>query len=595
MIRINFAYRQTSRWIVLLFLLLVLNPTFLISEDAPSAPITTITVTDQPSSESESSDDTTGPKVEIRQMGEGRISMDFRDASLPEVLEVLSQLSGANFVAAEDAAAKKFNLFLDNVTFDDAFKAIIKGNGLVATKVGEENIYMIRVGTGEDALVPLETRIFKLKYVRATKVKILSLSESSSSSGSSPVGGVSGSTSVGTSATISGGEPAEIKTTVEDLLSPRGKVTVNDRDNSLIVTDTEEKLDEVAKVIDKLDHPVDQVLIEAIIVEKTIDIDKFLGTEWGTGSEGSIGTISGARGVFNIPSINQFGDLFNGNDLVNSGVGISLGSYDFSQLEATLKALQTDSRTKVLAQPKVLVLDNEPAFIKITVNEVIGTNSQVSAGGGTGSNLQATTAERTETGVTLKVTPLINDEKMITMLLEPRYATADTSTFSSSFRDPRIRASRTTLSVESGRIVSISGLMQRDETKIKRKLPILGDIPLFGVFFTKWTTQKVDRELIIFLRPHIIRHGDMGLVQVRSIPDKMTTPDEEVAEFWKVWEKPWFKEAVASKHKSKLKESDQFFDSQENMMDQALIDFEHPKTDSKPGKNIPSTLPAKPA
>ncbi len=515
--------------------------------------------------------ESTAPVLEAKEVGDGRISMDFRDALLPEVLKVLSSLTGANFVTAEDAALKKINIFLENVTFADALTALVKGNGLVATRVGEENIYMIRVGTGEDALIPLETRVIKMKYVRVTKVKVLSITEGASGGTSGTSGstsGATGSTSVGASASVSGGEPAEIKDTIEDLLSPRGKVTVNDRTNSLIITDTAERVDEIEKVLKILDHPLDQVLIEAIIIERSLTFNKYLGTEWGTGTEGQLGTVAGARGVFNVPSVNQFGDLFRGEDLLNKGTGLSFGSFDFSQMEATLKALQTDQRAKVLAKPRVLVLDNEPAFIKITVNEVIGTNSQVTPGSSS-QNITATTAERSETGVTLKVTPLINDDRNITMLLEPRYATADTSSFSSSFRDPRIRASRTTLAVESGRVITISGLMQRDETKIKRKVPILGDIPVFGVFFSKWTTQKVDRELIIFLRPHIVKHGEFGLVRTDSIPDKMTSIDEEAAEFWKIWDKPWFKELKANSS-PRVREMASFFNERDQVMDQAL-------------------------
>ncbi len=542
------------------------------------------------------------PVANIKESEEGKLSIEFSDVGLSEVLKVLSSLSGANFVTSEDAAKKKISLFLDNVSFDDALEAIIKGNSLVMQKVGASNIILIRGITGEDALAPLETRVFKLKYVRAAKVKVLSLSESTSSSaggssGSSTGSGVGvGSSSIGTSATVSGGEPSEIKDTIEDLLSPRGKVTVDDRTNSLIVTDTPDRLEQIEKVVTILDHPLDQVLIEAIILETATDFDKYLGTDWGNGSgeNNSLGTISGARGVFNIPSINQFGDLIPDNhDLLEEGTGLSFGSYDFSQMTATLRALQTDSRTKVLAKPRVLVLDNEPAFIKITVNEVIGVNSQVSAGGGAGENLTTETAERSETGVTLKVTPLINDENYITLLLEPRYATADTSTFNTDFRDPRIRATRTTLSVESGKVISISGLLQRDEVKIRRKVPILGDIPFFGAFFTKWTTNKLDRELMIFLRPVIVKREDSRIVQARSIPDKMTSMEEETSEFWKFWDKPWFKERYRSKGQDASEEVDQFFDERNKVIEQALqLESQKLNTVSAPTNSWPIGITA---
>lgn len=397
------------------------------------------------------------PILEVEALGDDRISMDFSNADLSEVLKVLSTISGANFVTAEDAAIKKINLSLENVTFEDAFQAIIKGNALVAQKVGEEGIYIVRVATGEDALIPLETRVFKLHFLRVATVKEVSLDESSSGSGSSGSSSIGGSSSVVGSITISGGEATEILDTIEDLVSPRGRVTINDRMNALVVTDVVERLDQIEKVIEVLDVKLDQVLIETIMLETTLDFDKFIGTEWGSGSEGTLGTISGAQGLFNVPSPNQFGDIFNLPDLFDKNRGVSFGSFDFNQIEGILKAIQTDDRTKILARPKLLVLDNEPAFIKITVNAVIAQNTQIATG--SSSPVQSTSVERQEIGVTLKATPLINDDETITMTLEPKFSTLEVSQFSSAFLDPRIRATRTTLMVKDGQVIVISGLL----------------------------------------------------------------------------------------------------------------------------------------
>lgn len=538
-----------------------------------------------------------GPKVEARASSEGRITIDFRDALLPEVLKVLSSLSGVSFVTAEDASTKKINLFLENVTFEDALKAVIKGNGLAAQKVSEENIYMVRLATGDDALIPLETRVFKLKYVRVAKVKEVSVSESSTSGGSSSgssSSSIGGSSSIAGAVSASGGEPTEIKRTIEDLLSPRGKVTINDRTNSLIITDISERLDEIAKVIQLLDKPLDQVLIEAIMLESALNFNRRIGTEWGTdnasGTDTSLGTVSGARGSFSIPFINQAGDLLDRGSLLDEDMGLSFGSFDFSQLQATLRALQTDNRTKILAKPRLLVLDNEPAFIKITVNAVIAQNTQIATG--SSAPVQSTSNERTEVGVTLKVTPLINDDHTITLTLEPRFSTLETAQFASTLLDPRIRASRTTLCVEDGHVVVISGLLQRDQTKIRRKLPILGDIPFFGWFFSKWTTQKVDRDLMIFLRPQIIRRGDSSLIRARTIPDEMTTVEEEAAEFWKVWEKPWFKDMreKISESKEAVGNDPQAFDEAKNRaIEKAFQSFKGDHISERPMPSLAAT------
>ena len=589
--------RSYPFFILLLILTLVFTPTFVYADEVSDSGV---------SSDAVSQDSGLEPaKLEVQDMGDGKISMDFRDALLPDVLKVLSSLSGTNFVTAEDAAAKKVNIFLENVSFEDALAAIVKGNGLVAQKVGEQNIYMIRVGTGEDALIPLETKVFKLKYIRVAKAKEVAISEGSGSSGSSgsSSSSVGGSTSITAAAALSGGEPTEIKDTIEDLLSPRGKVTVNDRTNSVIITDTQERLEQIEKVITELDHPLNQVLIEAIMLETAADFDKYLGTDWGTGSgsANSLGSISGARGSFNIPFLNQAGDIFDRGSLLDENTGLSFGSFDFSQMTATLRALQTDNRTKILAKPKILVLDNEPAFVKITVNAVVAQNSSTIAGGGTGTNISSTSTERTEIGVTLKVTPLINDDNTITLTIEPRFSTLETAQFDSDLLDPRIRASRTTLSIKDGEVITMGGLMQRQDEKVKRKVPILGDVPLFGVFFTKWTTEKLDRELVLFLRPQIVRNGNSELIRAKSIPDKISTADEEAIEFWKIWKKPWFKERIAKSPFSDQAISDDgaahFFDGRDQAMNESLAfhDLELGRTKNSktpPDSKTPISTPA---
>lgn len=466
-----------------------------------------------------------------------RFYFDFKSTKLIQVLTVLSQLSGINFVAGKEVADREVNMVLDNVTLEDTLEAISRGSNVVYDFIPKKNIYLFRAAADAENLPPLITRVFKLYYVLASPIREIAGGESTS-------GGASG-TASSTFTTLSetqqnqGGTSSPILTVVRNILSERGRVNVDDRSNSLVVTDTEDRLRMVEQVIAELDRKLDQVLIEVILIETFEDLDRHLGIEWSTtSSEGTFGTIKGGsartRFPFNLKYIGGH-EVFNKEgvtkeEVVTVAPASSFGTKDFSTFQSTLKALQSASKLRILAKPKILVLDNHPALVKITTNSAIGQNTVATATGQL-TSASTTTTERSETGTSLRLTPHINSKDQITMTIEPRFVTLASSSILSSTGDTTIRTARTTLMVRDGQTIAIGGLLSSQQTNTNRKVPILGDIPVLGEALTKRTKTIDDRELVLFITLHVIR--DPAELETFSVPDSRERMSEVTTPFWK--------------------------------------------------------------
>jgi type II secretory pathway component GspD/PulD (secretin) len=520
--------------------------------------------------------------VKVEKTAAGRYYLDFKAASLINVLNVLSSLSGINFVAGPEVADRKVNMTLDNVSLEDVLQSISSGSNVSYDSLPGRNIYLFRASSDSPEKPPLITRVFRLYYVLVSALKEIgdssssfgsgtsggsSSSGSSSSSGGSSSGGLSsgssGSSSSGSSSS-SDSSTVSIVTAVEKILSERGKVSVDDRSNSLIVTDSEDRLRMVESAIMQLDRPLDQVLINVLLVETYEDLTRNLGVTWGD-ENGSFGTVTGGTQTTNFPFLNGATDTASANstnffkglykglanvpDQFNPGKTtgtIVQGSRDFTSFSVSLTALEKASKLKILAKPKVLVLDNHPAIVKISTNAAIGSTSvTASAGGSSGTN--TTTTERAEVGTILRVTPLINTKDRITMTVEPTFATVDASAIKIGLPnngvtgDPTVRSARTTLMVNDGQTIALGGLLMSNQSNGNRKVPFFGNLPVVGkALFTSNDKTMQNRELILFVTPYIIR--DPSALQTSSVPDKRLSYEDEAAPFWKVKQKEWYRE-----------------------------------------------------
>ena len=441
------------------------------------------------------------------------ISVDLENAAILNVVKLLSQQTGFNFIAAQSIQAKNFTLYLDKTPLKEAMDIIFKANNLAYDYYPQANIFVIK-DTGA-AQLEVQTKTYYLKYTRIYSISSVSSSSSGSGSSSSagstgPAGPGSSSSSGSGSGSFTGGETSQIVGAVQRVLSAQGKVGTDPVTNSLIVTDIPSQFPVIEQVIASIDVAMPQVMIEV----EVLDVSKSLVDQIGTrlGSQDSDGTVS-LLSYSPWPRIDNAGQTTLNNSLSSSGgssaggssIAPMVGALDFSQMKMALQLFSQDTSTRSLARPRILTLNNEPAEVNLTVDEVIGI-SQNQQGQGSASGT-TTTAERAQTGVQLHVTPQINSETgEITMVLEVINRESKASSFAG-FRDVEERGTKNLIRLKTGETLLIGGLIKQEAEKIMSKTPFLGDIPFLGKAFRYKSEKKTDRELLVFLTPKIVQAG----------------------------------------------------------------------------------------
>ena len=427
-----------------------------------------------------------------------RISINLEKVRLVDLLKAFSVQSGLNFICTEAIRERTLTVYLDNVPLKEAIDMIFKANNLAYDYYPQANLFVVKE-LGKPS-VELKTKVYRLKYIR---VKGSRLQEEITSSGGGEGGG--------------GGAKVEvhIKEAVEGVLSEYGKVIEEPSTNSLIVVDVPSRFPMIDKIIESLDKPQSKVLIEAEIldVSKTA-IDK-LGINWpetlatlnviGTRVTsfpfgGSKKNVSANSSTLSMDS--TYGTIeWSANNFAPSILTV-LGA------ELALKFLKSQADTKVLARPKVLTLSGETAEIKITTDEAIGiTKSEDEQG-----NVEYT-IEREETGTRLRVTPQVNPSGEITLVIEAVQKVAKDSGFATTaaafvtgtIKNPEERSTRTVVRLRDGEVLLIGGLIRKETTKSATRVPFISEVPLLGSLFRGGDKNVRERELLIFITPHIVR------------------------------------------------------------------------------------------
>ena len=441
------------------------------------------------------------------------ISMDFKDVSMKDALKVFSMQSGMNFIASEAVADRKVTLYFDKVPLSQAMDKIFSANNLSYELDSEAGIFVVK--DWGKMMAETVTKVFYLKHasVSSSSLKEEESKNLQSSSSGSSTSSTSSSSSAGTSGKWKSEEESGITYSVKKLLSPGGSLVEDFRTNSLIVTDSPMRMKVIAQIIASLDIEIPQIMLEVEMLDVSKNALDKLGIKYQNDLTTSLFTaiIKGAKisTGFPIP-----GDMTSNYDFTKT---LTPGSVDFSTgTTTTFDFIKQNSDAKVLARPKVMTLNNETAEIKITTNEVIGLVT-VQAGTGADSN-STTTAERSETGVSLRVTPQINmDTGEITMFIYPSVKDAVSSSFSG-FKDPEERSTKSIVRIKDGETVVIGGLIRHEKSETMTKLPILGDAPIIGAIFRHKNKDKDrERELLVFITPHIVKSGKVKLSQIQRL------------------------------------------------------------------------------
>ncbi len=291
----------------------------------------------------------------------------------------------------------------------------------------------------------------------------------------------------------------------------RSPITIqaHEATNALVITSPPDLFRSLQGVINKLDVRRAQVLVEAVIAEVNDDRTAELGVSWFVdGSPDGKGPIAGTS--FSAFNATAAGIAIRDDSISVPSPPISFlglgrfnsGSTDFTGL---INAIQGDSRTNVLSKPNIMTLDNEEAEIIVGQEVPFRTGSYTSTGDSGSVTNPFTTITRENVGITLKVKPQINEGNAVKLDIEQKVDSVAPSTEGAADLITNTRSIRTTVLVDDGGTIVLGGLIQDDVLETVQKVPLLGDIPFLGALFRNKSTSKIKKNLLVFIRPSIVR------------------------------------------------------------------------------------------
>jgi general secretion pathway protein D len=294
--------------------------------------------------------------------------------------------------------------------------------------------------------------------------------------------------------------------------STGGQIQADPATNALIITAPEPQYRQLRSVIDMLDQRRAQVFVESLIAEVSADKAAEFGVQWmsGTGNSGSAVGLLGTN--FNVGGTNVFNlaaGIAANTPTLSPGFNLALGQRrnGVLALGALARFLQTDGDSNVLSTPNLLTLDNEEAKIVIGQNVPFVTGQYTANNSNSGAVNPFQTIERKDVGLTLRVKPQISENGTVKMQIFQEVSSIDTRSSSTAGLITNKRSIESSVLVDDGAIVVLGGLLQDDTTNSQEKVPGLGDIPLFGNLFKSEARSRKKTNLMVFLRPVVVRDG----------------------------------------------------------------------------------------
>ncbi|NBA94022.1 type IV pilus secretin PilQ [Pseudomonas sp. R5(2019)] len=410
-----------------------------------------------------------------------KLSLNFQDIDVRSVLQLIADFTNLNLVAS-DTIEGGITLRLQNVPWDQALDLVLKTKNLDKRKIG--NVLLVAPADEIAArerqelesqkqlaeLAPLRRELMQVNYAKAKDIAELFRS-------------------------VTGAQSKE---------EERGSITVDERTNNIIAYQTQERLDELRRIVSQLDIPVRQVMIEARIVEANVDYDKSLGVRWGgsTNLQGNSnwtaygldngGDEAGNTGAdvgANVPFVDM------GATNATSGIGLGFVTNNVL-LDLELSAMEKTGNGEIVSQPKVVTSDKETA--KILKGTEVPYQEASSSG--------ATSVSFKEASLSLEVTPQITPDSRIIMEVkvtkdEPDYLNAVLGV-------PPIKKNEVNAKVlvNDGETIVIGGVFSNTQSKTVDKVPFLGDVPYVGRLFRRDVVQEKKSELLVFLTPRIMNN-----------------------------------------------------------------------------------------
>jgi type IV pilus assembly protein PilQ len=459
--------------------------------------------------------------AEKKYVGE-KIRLSFQDIDLRAVLQVLADTSGKNIVVS-DSVSGSVTLRLQDVPWDQALDIVMRTKGLDKREQG--NVIIVapadELAAREKAelaaqkdlqeLAPLRTEFLQINYAKATDIAALLKGGGG--------GGASASGAPGGGAAGSG----------NTMMSARGSIAVDERTNTLLLSDTADKLAEIRRLVATLDVAIQQVLIESRIVIVNDDFSRDLGVRAGltnvqrNGNDGlfmttgtaagtdlglssAISNLAGNGSVYpvSVATGSNAANRYNVNLPVSNPAGnlafMVLGSDYVVDLE--LSAAQAEGRGEIVSAPRIVTQNQKEAVIRAGT-EIPYQQAAGGAGGGT-------TIQFKDAVLSLKVTPLITPDGNIILDLDvSKDSVGAVIVTSGGVNVPSIdtRSLTATVMVGDGQTVVLGGILETEQRDSTKKVPLIGDIPVLGHLFKSTSKTNNKKELLIFVTPKVLRDG----------------------------------------------------------------------------------------
>ncbi len=424
-----------------------------------------------------------------------RLSIQTKDADVRDALNFIAEYSGVNMIISDDVTGT-ISLKLRQVPWDQALVTIMRSKRLGYIRQGN----VIRISTlitlqaeADSSRAILESQ----KSLTPVRVKVIPVSYADVDSLTKQLGPF--------------------------LSDKRGKIAFDNRTSSLIVTDTDEIINRIAKLVKSLDVPPLQVMIEGKIVEATEEFQRSVGVNWSfDGEKVNLSPSGGANGGpldlragLSINPISRASLL--GNPLA---LDLTVGRLDFlGELGAVLSLAETESTIKILSSPRIVTLNKESA--QITQEGQVLTRSTVTDPTGN----KKSSIERNPVTLNLTVTPQITavGSVILSVLVKRQFATGIVDPESLA-RAINTREAKTKVLVDNGQTAVIGGVYQSDASQGETGVPVLKDIPVLGWLFKYRQRDSQKNELLIFLTPRVINFGEQGKqedIETSSIYERM--------------------------------------------------------------------------
>ncbi len=405
-----------------------------------------------------------------------KISLDFQDANVRNLFRIFSEISGFNLILSPEVTGV-VNMRLLDVPWNEAFEIILTNSGLGRQCLGKNIIRVASLQTlAQEQDREVEENIRKRDKEVSEKLAAELLTEV---------------------VRINYADIKDVALNLETLKSERGKITVDSRTNTLILTDIDENLNDMVKLVNVIDIQTPQVMIEARIVEVNKNVSQELGVQWGTtasvfNDNTTVASPTGANSPFLV-------DLLPGGTALAAGAtsGFALGLEGISDgldLDIQLTALEKKGDARILSSPKVTTLDNKEALIKSGRSIPFQTSSAN----------EGTKIEFLDAELSLKVTPHITSDDNVYMVIDATKNAANLAVTVNGFPEITTKEAHTEVLVTNGDTTVLGGIYESEVLRNQQSVPLLSKIPLLGALFRNFDDADDVKELLIFVTPTIL-------------------------------------------------------------------------------------------